>query len=157
MSDLHTFSSALRWVRTTADFTYDRYDRSHSVVTGSGVVLPSSAAPAFRGSPSRANPEEMLLAALSSCHMLTFLAIAARKRFIINSYSDDAVAFMEKNGAGKLSVTRATLRPHIVFSAEKIPTALDVEHTHKKAHEECFIANSVTTVIVVEGTFTHAP
>jgi organic hydroperoxide reductase OsmC/OhrA len=151
----HTFVTALHWQRTNTDFTYETYDRSHVVMSGSGVNLPSSSAPAFRGDPARINPEEMLLAALSSCHMLTFLAVAAKKRFIVDSYDDDATAVMTKNADGKLAVTRAVLRPRIVFSGEHMPTAADIALMHAQAHHGCFIANSVHTEVVVDDPTQH--
>lgn len=149
MSD-HNFTAKLRWQRTSADFAYDHYNRGHDVVVGSGVALSSSAAVAFKGDADRINPEEMLLAALSSCHMLTFLAIASKKRFVVDRYDDDATAVMEKNAEGKMAVTRATLRPTTVFSGEKQPTPAELEHMHHQAHEGCFIASSVKTVVDVK-------
>lgn len=148
MSD-HNFTAKLSWQRTSADFAYDNYNRGHDVVVGSGVTLPSSAAVGFKGDASRINPEEMLLAALSSCHMLTFLAIASKKRFVVDSYDDDATAVMEKNADGKMAVTKATLRPKTTFSGEKQPTAQELAHMHHTAHEGCFIASSVKTVVDV--------
>ena len=145
----HAFTARLSWRRTTADFAYDTYNRGHDVVVGSGVTLPSSAAPSFKGDASRINPEEMLLAALSSCHMLTFLAIAAKKRFVVDAYDDDATAVMEKNEQGKMAVTKATLRPRVRFSGEKQPTVDELSHMHHSAHENCFVANSAKTVVDV--------
>ncbi len=150
MSDQHRFTSTLRWQRATPDFTYDGYDRSHEVTSGSGVTLPASSAPAFLGSTSRINPEEMLLAALSSCHMLTFLAIAAKKRLVVDAYDDDASAVMDRNAAGKLAVTRATLRPRVVFSGDTIPDRAALEKMHHQAHAGCFIASSVHTAVDVD-------
>lgn len=149
MSEQHLFTSTLRWQRATPDFTYDGYDRSHEVTSGSGVTLPSSSAPAFKGSTTRINPEEMLLAALSSCHMLTFLAICAKKRFVVDAYDDDASAVMDKNADGKMAVTKATLRPKVTFSGDTIPDAAAIEKMHHQAHAGCFIANSVHTVVDV--------
>lgn len=149
MSD-HNFTATLRWQRTSADFSYDNYNRGHEVIVGSGVTLTASAAPAFKGDVDRVNPEELLLAALSSCHMLTFLAIASKKRFVVDAYDDDATAVMEKNAEGKMAVTKATLRPTTTFSGEKHPTPAELEHMHHQAHEGCFIANSVKTVVDVQ-------
>ncbi|MDP2341879.1 MAG: OsmC family protein [Deltaproteobacteria bacterium] len=140
----------MRWKRATPDFSYDTYDRGHDVVFGSGTAIKASAAPAFKGDPHRVNPEEQLVAALSSCHMLTFLAIAARRRFTVDSYDDDAAGVLEKNAAGKLAITRVTLKPRVVFSGEKLPSDDDVRALHERSHEECFIASSVLTVVVVE-------
>ena len=89
------------------------------------------------------------MAALSSCHMLTFLAIAARKRFVVDAYEDDAVGFLEKNGAGALAVTRVLLRPRIAFAGDG-PAPEVLEKMHHLAHETCFIANSVRTDVRVE-------
>jgi organic hydroperoxide reductase OsmC/OhrA len=146
----HTFTASLSWKRTTPDFAYDSYDRGHDVVFGSGTSLSMTAAPAFKGDPRKVNPEEQLVAALSSCHMLTFLAIAARKRLIVDAYDDDAAGVLDKNAAGKLAVTRVTLRPRVVFSGDKIPSADDVRALHERSHGECFIANSVLTQVLIE-------
>ncbi len=89
--------ASVRWKRASADFTYDHYNRAHEVSFKSGAVaLPGSAAPAFRGDADRVDPEEAYVASLSACHMLSFLAICARKRLTVDSYEDDAVGVMEK-------------------------------------------------------------
>ena len=91
-----------------------------------------------------------LVAALSSCHMLTFLALAARRRLVVERYEDEAVGQLEKNAQGRLAITRATLRPRVAFGGEKTPTADEISRLHHLAHEQCFIANSVTTLVTVE-------
>ncbi len=143
------FTARLSWQRHTPDFVYDTYKRDHDVVFGSGSRISASAAPAFKGDPTRINPEEQLVAALSSCHMLTFLAIAARKRLTVDAYDDDASGMLEKNQAGKLAVTKVTLRPRIRFAGTP-PSPADVKALHERAHEECFIANSVHTVVTIQ-------
>ena len=95
------------------------------------------------------NPEEGLVAALSSCHMLVFLAIAAKRKLALDTYSDDAVGVLEKNADGKLAITRVTLRPRIVWSAGVAVSAEDLAKMHHDAHEGCFIANSVKTEVSV--------
>ena len=90
------------------------------------------------------------MAALASCHMLTFLALAAGRRFVVDSYSDEAIGFMEKNEKGKLAITRVTLRPKIAFGGEKLPSQEQISKLHELAHEGCFIANSVLTAVAVE-------
>ena len=110
----------------------------------------ASAAPEFLGRAELPNPEEALVAALSSCHMLTFLAVAARKRLVVNSYEDEAVGVMAKNEDGRLAVTRVVLRPRIVWGGERTPTAEEIARMHEISHRECFIANSVRTEVVVE-------
>ncbi len=135
----------LNWSDGGKPFTYESYAREHEIVFKNGQTLAASASPAHRGDGVHGDPEDMLVAALSSCHMLSFLAICAKKRITVQSYEDDAVGFLEKDG-GKLWMTRVILRPQIVASAD----AATLEPIHHLAHEACFIANSVKTHIVVE-------
>ncbi len=140
----------LSWSRGDTPFTYETYPRDHVLCFAGGVEVPASAAPAYQGSPDRVDPEAALVGALSSCHMLTFLALAARKRLVVDEYTDDAVGHLEKNEDGKLAVTRATLRPKVTFAKGSAPTPAEIERLHHLAHENCFIANSVKTVVRVE-------
>ena len=142
--------ASLRWRRGEAAFTYETYTRDHVWRFPGGVEVPASSAPEFRGNAARVDPEAALVAALSSCHMLTFLAIAARKRIVIESYDDDAVGVLEKNADGKLAVTRVVLRPKVVFGEGASVSKEDLERLHHRSHEECFIANSVKTEVTVE-------
>ena len=139
----------IRWKRGDAPFSYETYDRTHRWVFAGGTELDASAAPEYRGRAELPNPEEALVAALSSCHMLTFLAIAARRRLVVESYEDDALGRMEKNEDGKLAVTQVELHPRVIFSGEKRPTADELAKLHELAHGECFIANSVKTRVTV--------
>jgi organic hydroperoxide reductase OsmC/OhrA len=139
----------IRWQRTTPTFTYETYSRAHEVrFKNGGIVLPGSAAKKFLGDDSKVDPEEQFVAALSACHMLSFLAIAARKRVTVDSYVDDAVGFLEKGSHGKLMMTRVILRPSVKFSDD--PGRETLDQIHHLAHETCFIANSVTTSVAVE-------
>ncbi|WP_026607845.1 OsmC family protein [Methylocapsa acidiphila] len=139
--------ATILWARDGADFGYKTYSRNHIWRFENGVETPASAAPAYLGDPSRVDPESAFAAALASCHMLTFLALAANRGFVVESYEDAATGFLEKNAAGKLAVTRIELRPKIVFSGDKRPTQDDLDRLHEKAHRECFIANSVTAEV----------
>ena len=141
--------ATILWKRNSDTFTYESYNRSHDW-RFHGVTVPASAAPNYRGEAERVNPEEAFVAALSSCHMLTFLALATKKRFSLDSYEDEAVGYMEKNEAGRLAVTRVVLRPRIVWSPGVTPSQADLDSLHHQAHEGCFIANSVTTNVTVE-------
>ncbi len=141
---------SVHWQRSSDDFSYEAYTRDHVWKFEGGVEVPASAAPAFRGNPARVDPEEAFVAALSSCHMLSLLAIAARKRFRLDTYDDDAVGHLEKSADGKLVITRVYLRPRIKFSGERIPTLEQIEKLHDEAHEECFIANSVKTEVICQ-------
>ncbi len=145
------YQVAIDWERETDSFSYESYSRDHLWTFSGGVRVSASAAPDYQGNPSYVNPEEALVAALSSCHMLTFLAVAARKQFVIDSYHDDAVGVLEKDAQGRLAVTRVTLRPKVTFSGEKQPTPEEVKMLHDRAHRGCFIANSVTAQVTVES------
>jgi organic hydroperoxide reductase OsmC/OhrA len=139
----------LEWKRETESFTYESYNRDHVLIFEGGAQVPASAAPAYRGNPARVNPEEGLVAALSSCHMLTFLAVAAKRKFVVDRYSDRAVGFLEKNQQGKLAITRVMLHPQVTFSGAAHPTPEQIAELHEQAHSGCFIANSVTTEVTV--------
>jgi organic hydroperoxide reductase OsmC/OhrA len=148
---MSTHRAQLRWKRTSADFLYDTYNRAHDVLFKNGdVMLPSSSAPEFRGDADRVDPEEAFVASLSSCHMLTFLAICARKRLTVDRYEDDAEGHLEQGSNGKLWVAHVTLRPRVAFAAGVKVDAATLADIHHKSHEECFIANSVKTEVAVE-------
>jgi organic hydroperoxide reductase OsmC/OhrA len=143
--------AAVRWTRTSTDFTYDTYNRAHDVVFKDGaIVLAGSAAPAFKGDADRVDPEEAFVASLSSCHMLTFLAICARKRLVVDSYDDEADGHLEKGTNGRLWMAQVTLRPRVRFANGTSVDASTLAEIHHKSHEECFIANSVKTEVAVE-------
>lgn len=147
MSEYH---ATVSWRRESADFTYQSYNRNHVWRVGERTVIEASAAPEYKGDGERIDPEEALVASLSSCHMLTFLAIAARKRLGVESYEDDAVGHMAKNTAGKMWVARVTLRPRIRFMEGVIVSPDELAEMHHLSHEDCFIANSVKTEVTVE-------
>lgn len=136
------------WISTEAPFTYDTYSRAHSVAFPSGQTIETSAAPEYQGDGARTNPEEMLVAAASSCHMLTFLAIAARKRIVVKRYTDDAVGYLAANEDKVVAVTRIELRPTIVFDGAP-PSEADLTRLHELAHKNCFIANSIRASVTV--------
>ena len=131
---------ALKWFKGDVPFTYDAYPRNHTITVKEGAPVTFSAAPAYKG-----DPEDMLVAALSSCHMLSFLAICAKKRITVEAYDDDATGWLENEG-GKLWMTRVVLRPKVRADA----AAETLAEIHHLAHEACFIANSVRTTITVE-------
>jgi organic hydroperoxide reductase OsmC/OhrA len=140
----------ITWRRTTPDFVYETYDRGHEWRFDGGVTVPGSASPEFRGHADRVDPEQAYVAALSSCHMLSFLAIAARKRLTLDAYEDDAVGFMAKNDEGRLAVTKVILRPRIVWAPGSQVAPAELDRMHHQSHRECFIANSVKTEVTVE-------
>jgi organic hydroperoxide reductase OsmC/OhrA len=135
----------LAWTDGGKPFTYDSYPREHAVTFKNGQTMTVSAAPAYRGDGVHGDPEDLLVAALSSCHMLSFLAICTKKKVTVKSYRDDAVGYLESEG-GKLWMTRVILRPQVDCDAD----AAALEQIHHLAHDACFIANSVKTVVSVE-------
>jgi organic hydroperoxide reductase OsmC/OhrA len=138
------------WKRETPDFAYETYNRDHDWAFDAGVTVRASANPAYLGSESCVDPEEAFVASLSSCHMLTFLAIACKKRFTVDGYRDQAIGILGKDQAGRLAMTKVTLRPQVRFGGEKTPTIEELAQMHDQAHHACFIANSVKTEVVVE-------
>lgn len=134
------------------EFLHGRYSRGHTVDFAEHR-LPATASPQVVGKwalKGAVDPEEMLVASLSSCHMLTFLHVARLEGFTVTRYRDAAEGVMEKNAEGRMAVTRVTLRPEITYAGRR-PTDAERDHLHHQAHQECFIANSVRTAVVVEG------
>src|SRR5262245_64357433 len=135
-----------------AEFSYQKYPRNHTWSFDGGHTMVATAAPAYLGNPANVDPEEAFVAALSSCHMLTFLAIACKQKFVLDSYEDAAVGHMEKNADGKMAITRVELRPKITWSGGRRRSAEELDKMHHSAHENCFIANSVKTHVTVTKT-----
>jgi organic hydroperoxide reductase OsmC/OhrA len=149
-----TYRATADWsLKDGEDFATGRYSRGHSVVFGSGYEAPGTASPHVVGNkwsvPGAVDPEEMLVGAINTCHMLSFLHIAREAGFTVTRYRDEAIGVMEKNAAGELWVSKVTLHPEITYAGAR-PSADQRDHMHHKAHEICFIANSVKTEIVVE-------
>lgn len=136
------------WNRRGTEFTYKEYTRDHLWKFEGGSEVAASAMPKYLGNEALVDPEQAFVAALSSCHMLTFLAIAARDGFIVNEYHDAAVGYMERNDDKKLAITRVVLKPEIVYEGQE-PTKEELDKLHATAHAHCFIANSVTTKIEI--------
>ena len=145
MSEHH---ASISWQRRSQDYTYNTYNRAHEW-RFTATIVPASATKEYRGDPDRVNPEEAFVATLSSCHMLTFLAIACKQKFVLDSYEDHAIGHMEKNAEGKLAITRVELHPKIKWSGDRVPNAQELDKMHHAAHENCFIANSVKTNVTV--------
>jgi organic hydroperoxide reductase OsmC/OhrA len=148
-------TAIIRWQRTGPDFVKGKYSREHTWTFDGGLTVPASPAPvnvpAPWSNPASVDPEEAFVASISSCHMLVFLWLASREGFQADSYEDNSVGVMTKNERGALWVSKVTLRPVIAWSGEKLPSASDVERLHHQSHEQCFIANSIKTEVVVES------
>jgi organic hydroperoxide reductase OsmC/OhrA len=152
---MSTYTAIIRWKRGADDaFAQGRYSRAHEWVFDGGAVVPASASPHVVPKPysdeAGVEPEEAFIASLSSCHMLFLLDFARRAGFVVDSYEDRAEGVMEKNSEGRIAITRVTLRPDIAWGGETQPDAAAIVDLHHRAHEACFIANSVTTKVTVE-------
>ncbi|MFY9514084.1 MAG: OsmC family protein [Rubrivivax sp.] len=150
---MSTYTAQLEWQRQEGEaFTDNRYHRAHTLRFDGGAVVPGSSSPDVvpRYSDAAAvDPEEMFVAALSSCHMLWFLSLAAQAGFCVEHYRDDAIGLMQKNAEGRVAMTRVTLRPMVRFAGHQ-PSTDELHRLHHRAHEECFIANSVKTEVLCE-------
>ncbi len=154
MSD---YTATIAWERDGAVFTDNRYGRGHRWIFDGGVEVPASASPHVVPEPlsvaAAVDPEEAFVAAISSCHMLWFLSIAARRGLVVDAYRDDAVGIMGRNPGGKTAVVTVRLRPRVSFSGTKAPTKEELTALHHAAHEECYIANSITTEVRCEPVY----
>ena len=149
------YTAEILWERDPAqDFLGNRYSRKHLLRFDGGVEVPGSSSassvPLPMSDAAAVDPEEAFVASLSSCHMLWFLAIAAKRQFVVDRYLDHAIGVMARNEQGKMAMTRVTLRPQVRFSGARLPSRDELEQLHHKAHEECYIANSVKTEVRCE-------
>lgn len=152
---MHKYEAKVTWNRNGAQFFGQKFNRGHEWTFDGGIKVPASASPQVVRAPlsvaEAVDPEEALVASASSCHMLTFLSLASRQNFVVDSYVDEAFGVMEKNEKGKYTITHITLRPKIQFSGEKLPTVAELSALHHAAHEECYIANSIKSEVTVEA------
>jgi organic hydroperoxide reductase OsmC/OhrA len=152
MGHTHTYRTELAWEGSTAA-GYDTYPRAHRLAAGSALAaLDLSSDPAFRGDPERLNPEQLLLAAASSCQLLSFLAVAARARIDIVGYTDQAEAVMPEDDR-PMRLTHITLRPVITVGAAAEVTDQRLDHLVEVAHRECFIANTLRSEMTIVATY----
>jgi organic hydroperoxide reductase OsmC/OhrA len=151
---MQKFTATIAWQRGAQSFADQRYSRAHTWRFDGGLQVPASSSPLSvkvpMSDPANVDPEEALVAATSSCHMLWFLSIAASAGFVVNDYRDDPVGEMHKNDKGKLAMTRIVLRPAIVFEGRQ-PSSSEIDALHHRAHEECNIANSIKADIIIEA------
>src|ERR1700730_10965670 len=150
----HSHKAQIRWARGDAAFTDNRYSRAHLWHFDGGIEVPASSSPHVVRVPlsqeAAVDPGQAFVAAIASCHMLWFLSLAAMAKLRVDQYADEAAGIMGKNAAGKTAMTSVTLHPRVTFSGERLPSRAEITELHHKAHEECFIANSVTTDIRCE-------
>jgi len=148
------FTASLAWRRGVQPFLDQRYSRAHTWAFDGGLTVPASSSPLSVPLPmsdaSAVDPEEALVAAASSCHMLFFLSLAGQRGYIVDAYIDDAIGEMDVDADGKIAMTRILLRPAITFSGARLPDAAAIAALHHAAHDRCYIANSLKTAIVIE-------
>ena len=151
---MHQFFATVAWQRDGQDFAGQRYSRGHEWQFDGGLTVPASSSPLSVPLPmsvaANIDPEEALVAATSSCHMLFFLSLAAQRGYVIDDYRDEATGDLGKNAQGRLAMTRIVLRPRIAFAGTP-PSPEALAALHHDAHERCYIANSLTADVVVEG------
>lgn len=142
------------WLREGQNFLDNRYSRRHVLRFDSGQEIAASSSPHVvplpYSDPNALDPEEAFVSSLASCHMLWFLAIAANHCFCVDSYQDNASGLMQTNEHGRAFIAVVTLRPLVVFSGEKQPSAEQIVQMHEQAHDECFIASSVKSEVRCE-------
>lgn len=155
------YTATIAWERNDARFTDNRYSRAHVWRFDGGADVPATASPhvvpAPLTDPAGVDPEEAFVASLSSCHMLWFLSLAARRGLVVDQYEDEAEGVMGKDEAGRLAMTEVTLRPHVVYASDAAPSEDEDRALHRAAHEKCFIANSVRTNVRIVSQFSAAP
>ncbi len=148
------YKATVLWKRSGAAFTDNRYSRGHVWQFDGGIEVPASSSPHVVPLPmsvaEAVDPEEAFIAALSSCHMLWFLSIAAKRGFVVESYLDEAVGIMGKNADDQVAITQVTLRPKVLFGGDQLSSRDEVIKMHHESHEQCFIGNSVRTEVRCE-------
>lgn len=151
---MSSYTAKISWKNDSPEtFTKNRYTRGHTWTFDGGVEVPASSSPHAVRVPfsveEAVDPEEALVASASSCHMLTFLWIAAKRGFLVDSYEDNAVGEMTKNENGVEWMSKITLDPKIAWSGEELPTDEELAEMHHDAHEQCYIANSIKSEIII--------
>jgi organic hydroperoxide reductase OsmC/OhrA len=151
------YTAEVLWLRGEQDFLSNRYSRRHVLRFDGGIEVPGSSSPQAVPLPmsdaAAVDPEEAFVSSLSSCHMLWFLSLAAKRRFCVDRYFDAAVGVMEKNSDGRMIMSVVTLKPEVQFSGDPAPTREQIDELHHQAHKECFIANSVKTEVRCEPVY----
>ncbi len=151
---MRAYRAEVRWARWDSErFVDGRYQRGHEWRFDGGATVAASAnpdhVPPGTSNPAGVDPEEALIAAASSCHMLFFLAFAAKAGFVVDAYVDDAVGYLDNDADGRQFMTRIELRPAIAFLGERLPSPAEIGALHHKAHKACYVANSLRTEISV--------
>ncbi len=150
------YTAIVKWQRQQSEnFIGNQYSRAHTWEFDGGEIIQASSSPQVVPPPysveANVDPEEAFIASISSCHMLFFLSFAANRKYVIESYEDEAIGIMQLNNDKNMAMTSVTLRPKIIFTGDKQPTQEQIDKIHHNAHKQCFIANSVKTKIHIEN------
>lgn len=139
---MHHYQSSITWTgnKGTGTSHYRSYERSHSIAIDNKTLIEGSSDPAFRGDKTKHNPEDLLVASLSACHMLSYLHVCAEAGVVVTAYTDDATGTMEETAGGGGHFTEVKLNPVVTVSNEAMMEKAN--HLHQEAHERCFIASS---------------
>jgi organic hydroperoxide reductase OsmC/OhrA len=153
------YVATVHWQRSPNELYIDnQYSRSHQWLFDGGSIIEASSSPHIVAIPqsieANVDPEEAFIASLASCHMLFFLSIAAKNKFVVDNYEDNASGLLQQNNRGKYAMTKVTLSPKVIFSGDAQPSLKEFEKMHYQAHQQCFIANSVHTDIVIDICYT---
>ena len=147
MSEL---SIQLKWQLGEGELAQGKYSNSHEIIYNDQFKLTADAAPDWGGDVANTNPEQALAASISSCHMMTFLALAAKAKWPVSSYEDKAEAFLGKNPKGQMAVTKIRLNPSVQFSDGFTVSDQEMNEMHDRSHRYCFIANSLSEEVEFE-------
>ncbi len=140
----------LTWTKQTESFAYKDYNRDHQWDFGEGLIINASSAPQFLGNPECADPERAFAAALSSCHLLFFIAICSKKQLVVQDYIDHATAYLEPNEQGELVISKVIIRPEVIFANGVDVDKKMIEEIHHQSHDKCFLAKSVKSEVIIE-------
>ena len=147
------YEAHVAWHRGNQVFIDNRYSRGHVWNFDGGLSVPASSAPSSVPLPmsvaANVDPEEALVAALASCHMLFFLSFAQKQGYVVDDYQDHAIGFMAKNEEGRLFIAHIELHPRVIFSGEKVPTKEHIDALHHLSHDSCYIANSLRASVTI--------
>ena len=142
--------AAINWQHAPHETEAGTYSRNHLVALNGDQQVNVSASVEFKGDSSCADPEQMLVSAVSSCHMLFFLAIADFQGYRVESYDDNPVGYLERNDKKGMEMTRIVLSPRITFGGDKMPDQKTISRIHANAHKNCFIRNSITAEVTID-------
>ena len=141
---MQNLSIELNWHLRNGELSYGQYNTDHKIKINDKIILNAGSAVEYGGSPNNLNPEQSLAAAISSCHMMTFLALAAKMKWPVTTYRDKAVAYLGKNSKGKMSVNKIELNPKVTFQNDFLVSEEEMKKMQERSHRYCFISNSLS-------------